>query len=249
MSQKLVLVTPGRSGSTHLRDTLNSIDGWVIKNEVFNRTNSEKGSFHWYLQQRFDRKMLGAIANRESISVYKANFILSRLVKGYIGFLESQHVEQEMVGITISLDQWYAYPQIQNHLNNWTIIYLTRKDVLRLSLSLMKARMSGNYELPDNQLVSLDPKTVFEHIMLFKEWENDFLTNVKPSVIITYEELFKNYAGTLKKIFQYLNINHDTRYRISTLNMVNPEDLSDWVENLEEIRSFLAKRPEVSLKK
>ena len=244
MQQRFLLITPGRSGSTHLRATLNSIEGLLLKDEVFNRSHHDEESFNRYLNKKWHRKLLGSVSNRESLSTSPLNFTLSGLVNGFINDLINTNSKEEYLGFTVSLDQWYAYPQIHAHIADWKLIYLTRKDLLRLTLSLMKARTSGNYEMPDDRVVELDPQLVEDHIALYEEWESGFLEGVKPDLILHYEDLFENYSNSVKSIVQLLEMKA-AEYTISGLEKVNHSESGRWVANLEEIKDYLSKSSKI----
>lgn len=240
MQTRFLLITPGRSGSTHLRETLNTIEGLLLKDELFNRANEELDSFHHYINKKWHRKIIGFVSNRESISTNSMNFTLSGLVQGFLNDFLNVNSVQDVLGFTVSLDQWYAYPQIHTHIKDWKLIYLTRKDLLRLSLSLMKARSDGNYEIPDGKTIALDPEMVKHHVDLFEEWERDFLEGVKPDLILYYEELFNDYSGNIKKIGDSLELG-PVEFSVSNLQQVNPKDTSQWVSNFDEIKAYLSK--------
>jgi LPS sulfotransferase NodH len=237
--RNFVIITPGRSGSSYLVDTLNNHPDIICKEEVFNRTHFAAGSFNDYLKQNFARRVLAFLFNREKWSHWLVNFPLHYLVKHYLVGLSIED-RQKSSGFKLTLDQLHAYPKVIKVVVSmgFRLIYLTRKDTTRLTLSLIKARRSGNYDRSDGERVSFDPSEVLMVRNQIQRWEHSFLGSNQDILSVQYEDLFDESEDILELIYEEIGADPDRGQR-SKMQQVNPTNLEEWVINLEEILKVL----------
>lgn len=239
--EKFVIITPGRSGSTHLCETLNTGKYIHIHEELFNRAKNDSNTFNAFIHHNRWYKVLGYFFNREKTSRFKVNFVLTYIINQYIHHCVNNC--KEVFGFKLTLDQLHAYPQLLSILkkHQFKVIYLSRKDKLKLVLSLIKARKTGVYQSVDdnNNIVNpevFDSKLVAEKFMEITKWENELMNNLKAYNYqkIHYEELFADYDSTLHKILLFLDL-ASIQVKRSNLKKLNSDDLKSWVRNLKEI--------------
>ncbi|MEM0938442.1 MAG: sulfotransferase [Bacteroidota bacterium] len=232
-----MIITPGRSGSTFLAQTLNQHSEIVCEGEIFNRTEFYEGSFNHFLQINPLRRTIAFLFNRERLSTSKSNYPLEWLIRQ---FHNQKRTDERLYGFKISLDQLFAYPQLISVLkSSYKIIYLTREDKTRLVLSLMTARKTGNYEKFGGRHVYFAPVKVKQQLDLILKQERNCRDLLPESFELTYEQLVGNRANSLLRISNYLELKVGIPPQPSTTQKAHPENISDWVENIDEIERYL----------
>lgn len=242
----LVIVTPGRSGSEHLLQTLNSCAGIKLESEVFNQSNFIPASFNGFINSNVWYKTFGFFFNRQKLSKCSLNFGLSFLIDKYI---TTKFNDATCIwGFKLTLDQLDAYPHLWKILksNSTKILYLTKKDKLALILSLIKARKTNRYHstsISKNTPYSFNSHEVVKQLNWLQKNEMCFLDFLKPHphfLHITSENMFQNYDKVLNDIIKFLDLQSDTSFQYSKLKPTNPAQLDDWVTNIAEIRASLS---------
>ena len=242
-----VVITPGRSGSEHLRDMLSQYRDIDMSGEIFNQSNHEKASFNYFLKTDNLNATLAFFFNRQRLSGYKINYPLKHLA---IKFLEQPiSATSERVGFKLTLDQLNAYPFLLDILLDYKIqiVYLTRGDTLAMALSLINARESGIYQTREADMAiqarSFNVDLVKEQWLALTRWEADLLQELQEVdfLYISYETLFTSYQDSLSKIRAFLELSQSEPQGQSTLKKLNPTQLESWVLNLAEIKEAIAK--------
>ena len=232
---RFVIITPGRSGSTFLAQTFNQHPEIFCEEEIFNRSENYDGSFNHYLSTNFFRRSLSFLFNRERLSRSPANFPLRVLLAQ---FLKSKRKHEAIYGFKVSLDQLFAYPQLFPLLrSSFEIIYLTRLDKLRVVLSLLASRKTGTYDTYTEEKVRLSPgevKTMLEEIDHQEQQTKAFFSQ---RLEIAYRDLFNNPAATFRRIEGFLSL--DNPLEPIPTKQVRPDNLAEWVENIDEIEMYL----------
>ena len=237
------MVTPGRCGSEHLRETLNFFEDIYLDGEIFNRSNSEPGSFNWFLTKNPVHRFLAGIFNRERISGSELNLPLKWLINNFLSKIEEHNGAKR--GFMISLDQLDSYPVLYNLIktNKLQVIYLTRWDMLASVLSLIKARETRNYHVKSFQQkiakYSFDPKKVAGQYLQTLGMERSFKIHFQKTQFLEvyYEDLFSNYQQAVGDIRSYLGLSQKPIAQFSEIVKSNPENLNDWVVNIVEIEN------------
>ncbi|MEM6736436.1 MAG: sulfotransferase [Bacteroidota bacterium] len=232
-----VIITPGRSGSTFLAQTLNQHSEIVCEGEIFNRAEFYEGSFNHFLQVNPLRKTIAFLFNRERLSTSKINYPLEWLIQQ---FHSQKRTDKKRYGFKISLDQLFAYPQLISVIKtSCKIIYLTREDKTRLVLSLMTARKTGNYEKFGGRHVYFAPRKVKQQLNLILKQERNCRDLLPGSFELTYEQLVRDQANSFLRISNYLELKEGIPTQSSNAQKAHPENISDWVGNIDEIERYL----------
>lgn len=239
-----VIITPGRSASEHLSETLSNYSDLTMEGEIFNRSNCSDESFNRFLQTKLSYKILAFFFNREKLSNWEINFPMKFIINH---FLKCNSVLSRKTGFKLTLDQINSYPFVLSYIlrNKIKIIYLFRKDLLALTLSLIKARRMQYYQtrIPETSasLFSFDVEEVKTNYFKIKNWEINLLNLLpeKLSFLLSYEELFKQYEQKLFEIRDFLNLKRVPTPEVSDIRKINPMNLESWVENLNEIKEAL----------
>ena len=242
-----VIITPGRSGSEHLGDTLSQYSDIDMNGEIFNQSNHSKGSFNYFLKIDNLNATLAFFFNRQRLSGYKINYPLKHLV---IKFLE-QPISRtsERIGFKLTLDQLNAYPFLIDILleHKIQIIYLTREDKLAMVLSLIKARESGIYKTQEDDTATKARSFIIDKVkeqwLALTHWEAVLLQQLQEVdyLYLSYETLFTSYQDSLSKIRAFLELLQSDPQGQSTLKKLNPTQLESWVLNLADIKETIAK--------
>ena len=238
-----VLITPGRSGSEHLSQTLNNYPDIMMEGEVFNRNHSGYDSFNHYLNTSWWLRTMAFFFNREKLSRLRLNLPLRYLVYSFMLSEQSQISK----GFKLTLDQLEAYPMVLNILlkEGCKIIYLNRENRLAQVLSLLRARQTGEYHTrsvnTDDQKFVFDKEQVKQHYERIKKWEITLYGRLNriPHITLSYEELFLNYEERIAQLRQFLELPSASGYQLSALVKTGNKELDSWVSNLEEIKQYL----------
>ena len=235
---RFVIITPGRSGSTYLARTLNQHQEVECEEEVFNRSENYNGSFNHFITKSLLNRAIAFFFNRESLSTFKANWPLRWLLSR---FLKSKVHLRKWYGFKLSLDQLFAYPQLFAILkSSYKVIYVARLDKRRVVLSLLASRKTGNYSTFDGEKISLDPVKVKSMIIELEKQEAKFKSYFKKKLEITTHDLFHHMTISFRRIEEYLSLSTSIKAKAS--KQVRPDDLAEWVENIDEIEMYLQAR-------
>ena len=218
---RYVLLFPGRTGSTYVTDHMASHPEIVAYYEVLCQYRES-----WQQQRMyFDQTLL-----KKRVPNIKA-----------IGF-------KTKLSLVMDLDAFESY--LAEH--QFKIINLTRKNHLKFVVSIVRAKMlraqNGSSNLIENEHEELGPTTIpladfakAKTRLRRKNRISQLIDRTKlPNLEVAYEDLLNDESGTLKKIWDFLevkNIATTGRTRKST-----PQDLRNAVVNLDEI---LAHNPEM----
>ena len=240
-----VIISPGRSGTEHLKETLNYFEDIKVLDELFNRANFESDSFNAFLKRNIFYRTLAICFNRQSLSSYNLNFPLQYLIKKFLH--EKGLINKVQYGFKLTLDQLKAYPMVLKLLLNSGVklIYLYREDRLAQVLSLLKARKTGIYHQIERDEIStaveFDINVVKAIYNFCQREENKLLArliNVE-KVILSYEDLFNNYSEQVDTIRRFLDLPKSEIVNYSDLIKQNSNKLESWVSNLDDIKKEL----------
>ncbi len=239
-----VIITPGRSGSEHLSETLDHCDDIEMEGEVFNRANHAADSFNMYLHSSWWLRLVSFFFNREKFSKLKLNTPLRYLIRS---FLSTKRSNKTVKGFKLTLDQLEAYPILFEVLvgHSCKVIYLNREDRLSQVLSLMKARQTGQYhhrtESTEDKSYIFDIDIVKEHFLEIRKWEEALIQKLEGHSYfsLTYEGLFQNYETSISGIREFLRLSKAANYQYSDLVKTNKKPMGQQVENFEEIKKHV----------
>ena len=242
-----VVITPGRSGSEHLRETLTGYKDITLSGEIFNHSNYEPGSFNEFISSSKINSIIGFFFNRQRLAGGKINYPLEYLCSKFLQQSASQTSAQ--YGFKLTLDQLNAYPFLLDiiKINRVKIIYLYREDRLAQVLSLIKARQTGVYQTRSSSQGSsrfeFDAQLVKKQYSELIREEKSLLQSLKTGTFfkLTYEMLFTNYEGVLSQLREFLGMKKAPLPNLSSYKKLNSSNLSDWVNNLDDIKTALNK--------
>ncbi|WP_109830650.1 Stf0 family sulfotransferase [Reichenbachiella versicolor] len=241
-----VIITPGRSGSWYLLETLDNYEDISMDGEVFDRSIYENNSFNVFLRSNLLNRLIAFLFNRQSFSRSRFNFPLKYLIQSYLLPGESSHLG--LKGFKISLDQLEAYPQVEKCLadSNCKAIYLNREDKLIHAVSFLRARKTGLYNIKKKDInvgkIRLNPEQVISQIAESECQEKAFFERgrFKKVVSISYESLFEDQITTLSSIRAFLDL-PIAEMKKSTFVQVTPSKTEEWLENWQEIKTSFDK--------
>ena len=231
--KSFVIITPGRSGSTYLCKLLDLHPELVCEEEIFNRSRNDSKSLMGFSSQSFP--LLNRFFNRDLTLSMSWNWILAWIWRR---FLKKKWKSTSYYGFKITIDQLEAYPSLLDFIANRSkVILLTRKDKLRQTLSLIKARKTDNYDGFESKPLSFDTNQVLELHFKHWEWENSIKEKAIEYIIIEAESLFDNPKPTLKRILEFLNVDPLSEIlENAESKRLNPKDMNKWVTNFRDIQ-------------
>ena len=238
---KFVVFTTPRTGSTLIVKTLDAHPEILCAGELF----FFKGDiYHTEYQYRFWRVPGGNKIN------YLVNY--PKLFCTLNNFLDKFYTHKDASikakGFKLMHFQTYYTPGIFQYLkkNDVKVIVLIRKNVLRNTLSDLKARSTKVYHNEGNASTLTMPtfKVDIEELgrkMQQIEGFNKQLENCTTNLnrkIIYYEDL-ENWDETISDVLNYLNVTNISLAPAS--KKLNPDRLEDMIENFSEVKSWLEK--------
>lgn len=157
---------------------------------------------------------------------------------------------EKVVGFQLMYDQLADYRPLQKWVtdSNVSIVHLIRQNALKLLLSRLVAKKTGQYQFAregSKPKVFLDPTIItaqLDKIVSKREkMSKKFPDN--PYLEITYERFFSKYFEESKRIFAFLGVARAEMEFPSFLRKLNPDSLKDRIENYDEIAMVLKGTP------
>lgn len=272
---KFVLLTTQRTGSTFIRLWLNSHPNLRCHSEIFFRRYRAADGFKSYCEANLGRRLLYYTLGRRRFTELPYNFGMKWMIERFLHELydnpsfsapwtdmttEAWWKEyrprgnsdlEKAVGFQLMYGQLADYRPLQEWIANPNvyIIHLIRWNALKLLLSRIVARKTGQYHFAGNgsrQKVSLDPEkilTQLDRIVIVQEEMKNFPDN--PYLEITYERFFSDpdYIEESEKILSFLKIEKAKMEFPTFLKKLNPDSLEDLIENYDEIAVILKGTP------
>ena len=142
---------------------------------------------------------------------------------------------------------------ISLHKQGWKIIFLTRRNVLRHALSILLAKTGGIGELHnylqkdapiDLEKIYIDINNLHDLMINIQETnarDEEVLNRIPHFKIVYEDDLLRSelHQKTMDRIFEYLGLNSSP---VKTdLVRLTSDNLSDFVANFEELKTFLHK--------
>ena len=237
---KFVVFTTPRTGSSLLIKTLDTHPAIFCAGELF---FFKKGIYHSETQYPFLR--IPFIGNKLNYLVNYLKILLS--LKGFLNrFYRSNDETIAAKGFKLMHFQTYYTPGVMKYLddNRIKIIVLIRKNVLRNTLSDLRARSTKIYHSEAGNKNAAIPKfnvnieelgRKMKQIGGFnKQLEND---SKKLDRKIIYYEDFEQWNVAIAGILNFLNVENIPLQAAS--KKLNPERLEDMLENYTEVSAWL----------
>ena len=110
-----VILTPGRSGSTHLAESLNACSDISVHDEIFNRSAYTEGTLNHYIQGETS-SFFRFLFHREKTSSLPINYPLKRQITRFLSSGRSKSAVAGKQGFRLTNDQLEAYPFVLDYL-------------------------------------------------------------------------------------------------------------------------------------
>lgn len=238
---KFVLFTTPRTGSSLLIKTLDTHPEIVCAGELF----FFKGDiYHTEYQYPFWRVPVSNKINY-LINYPKIFLTLNSFLDKFYGENSKNSIKAK--GFKLMHFQTFYTPGIFNYLkkNNIKVIVLIRKNILRNTLSDLRARSTKVYHNNGNAVIETAPMFKVNVDELAKKMQQieGFKKQLERSTInlnreIVYYEDFENWKETISGILNYLNVTDIPLQPVS--KKLNPDKLEDMIENYAEVSKWLS---------
>jgi LPS sulfotransferase NodH len=226
---KFVIFTTQRTGSTFLKNYLNSHPEITCFGELFNKP---KYCLKVHQNQFYKRNHFNLFAK------YKA-----------LPYLESMLIGNQAVGFKLMYNQAkeISLTPCKMRTSDIKIIHLTRENFLKIYISRQMKKKTGvshtKRSLDKKLKISLNCEQLIESIKKIQnevEYYNILLS--KESLNIQYEHLFRDIEGETEKILNFLKIVPNGTMSCH-LKKITSDALSDIIDNYDEVTSHLKNTP------
>lgn len=245
---KFIIICHGRTGSNYLRSLLNSHNDIYCFDELFNPKGEEQEDFQKRLEnptENINKKVFENTNDKKHIKGFK---LLYYQLPQSPEFEDNLYNKNNYVSSKIK-KTLYEYLEYLKNQTDIKIIHLKRKNMLKTLISLKKAGETNVWTSKTGQISS--PKITLnkfgcEHF--FKNTRNfetkyDQIFKNHDVLQITYEELYTNRVKTIDKVLDFLGAPKITLH--SPLRKINSDNVSDLVENIEELKEHFANSPHI----
>jgi LPS sulfotransferase NodH len=242
--QKFVLLADRRSGTTLLIDCLNSLEtvhcekrAFGIDKKIENPTeNKHSGMFFLYRSESFGRKL---------------RFWVSRkaLIKDFLDQeIYANGSPNDICGFRLIYDKAQQHPEILESLqkSETRVIHLIRENVFKTHISFLTAPMHKMHHPREGDAVKtvtlrLDPQTLLKELRkrnqrIEKRRKDLAGFNV---LEVSYESFVKDKDAEAARIQPFLGLEKVVPFK-TDLVKINPDSLSDIIENYDEIADLLS---------
>jgi LPS sulfotransferase NodH len=227
--KRFVILTTQRTGSTFLKNYLNSHPDILCYGELFNKP---KYCVKVQPEQFYKRNYFNFFAK------YKAAPYLNNILNG-----------NKAVGFKLMYNQANELSLTPKKISEMgiQIIHLTRQNYLKIFISRQMKMLTGvaHSKKITNEFfkIKLNCKQMLKSIKQIHndvEFYNKQINN--RSFKITYEQLFNDTYGESKKILDYIEIAPNKQMRCE-LKKITSDNLSDIIENYDEVTEHLKNTP------
>ena len=244
ITDKFIILTAGRSGSTYLQRLLNSHPAVTCYDEIFNVTNKSENSFYSFCQRVYPK--LSFLFLRGKFSGSSFNFPLTHLFRQYIKFLY-KNPSGDKIGFKVIYHQLlYYYPLVDwLEKNSIPIIHLQRRNPLKAVLSHAKAKHTGVYVSTSEttlafEKITVDPQVILDELALAENQKKscDPIIQNHPTLIIFYEDLFEKQPIALQDLGKFLKL-EELSFTSPNITKTNPENIRDMIQNYDAVVAAL----------
>jgi LPS sulfotransferase NodH len=244
ITNKFIILTSGRSGSTYLQQLLNSNPVIKCFDEIFNVTNKSKDSFYSFCYAHHPK--ISYFFLRGKLSGLSWNLPLIYLFQQYLKWLDEDS-RSKKTGFKLIYHQLLHYHPLATWVseNAIPIIHLQRKNILKAAISHIKARSTGIYTVTStssewHQKIIMNPHAILNELYSLSEEKLNCqaLIHNNPVLTIYYEDLFGNLPLTIRQLIDFLQI-ENISFQKPDIVKTNPERISEIVQNFEEIKHVL----------
>lgn len=200
--QKFILTGMPRSGSNFLASSLRSRKNIITYGELFNENSRERRDILWDTPGY--KATEGALMLRDADPVAFLESMVFKRMPTYVealGFkLFYHHADQNWECV---------WPYLKEQ--NIKVLHLKRRNYLKVHLSMSVARRTRQFLVQDKKksqqlAIALDYDECLHWFEMTKAWETKFDSYFNDALVVTYEDLVKNYTQTMQAIQEYLNV-------------------------------------------
>lgn len=234
--QKFIIAGTQRAGTSLINSTLNKHENIRCYGEVFllkrGHGANMDGSYRRYLNEnKFIRTLNHYINRRNTINVFLDQLYAT---SGY-----------SAVGFKFMLGQAYRYPAVLDYLreNNVKAVHVVRENVLKTYISRYTAKKRNLYIVKENveaKTVRLPVDNILAQLQQISREKNEWnhLLEGMEVMEVSYEKYVDERRGELARIQEFLKV--PVTDDIETdVKKINPNDLSEFIENFEELTAML----------
>ncbi len=233
MSDKFVILTTQRSGSTWLVDVLDKCKDTSVYGELFlpEKMRWLAGSTDY--PQFFEAEE--GMGGRRPFSIFT--------------YLNNLYQKQGAIGFKLMYSNLYKYPEILAYLlwHRIQAIHLIRKNSFNVHLSSERARARGQWhitsgEQPKPIQLYLEPTDLLPHMRRLqrktKTIQNLLRWSRLPHLEITYETLLENPAQ-FKQIWDFLSLTPANNALQSSFSKIRQANYAAEISNYDEVKKIL----------
>lgn len=226
--QKFIIISTQRSGSSLLVTTLASHPEIECFREIFLEENVKPDSYTSFSRASILRKLQHWFCRR-------------RLVEGYLAQFLGKVEGCEAVGFKFMYSQDKLLPQVIDWVEREEIkvIHLIRANVLKKRISRLVSRFRNfahSTEPVEVCRISVEPKRLKQKLDSMSDQVDQYRSRLShfDHIEVTYEDLVANQDREIMRVLEFLGIGMLTSLS-TNLVKVNPNDLSEVIENYDEV--------------
>lgn len=227
-----------RTGSNLLAGLLDSHPDIIAGGELFNPVVRKSGDIPWWLAPKREKDELAAL--RESSPVQFLDRLVAQAVEGGNRF----------VGFKLMYFHADRCEQVREHLvadENIRVLHLTRWNLLRRYLSLLRARATGEWQQPakrggrrEQPKVEVSIPDLLVDIARIRRWESAYRQAFAghPVLELTYENLSQEPVTEGRRALEFLGADPEVDLRVRT-RKTGVDPLQDAIVNYDEVCAAL----------
>jgi len=234
--QRFVIFSSARSGSGMLQTLLDGHSQIKCYGETFN-PSSRYGYVKW-MKNSFYRRTLN-------------KYFRDYLVDNYLDslFLGESSNDNEAIGFKVMYPgQFNRCSRFRYYwwINNFKIIRLTRRNLLRRFVSSQIAAKEGVWKAKKNRgnaiSIKVDTNDLIQAFYRMETWDRtiDSIAQEFRNLMVDYESLISNRENIMRSVYSFLSVNeNEAEYIKPKSARQNPSDISELIENYDEVYSAL----------
>lgn len=245
---RFIILAAGRTGSNLLRDLLQCHPRCFVGSEIFNHVYYERPFIPWYGSDYWQVKADPTVLERINVdpdlielrSTDPARFI-GRLCEltGQKGFTS--------IGFKLMYHQAEENPSLREYLaaqNDFRIVHLKRKNLLRRHVSLRSAEATGVWEVKSGEARPIAPRLNLALSDCVADFDNleslqakyDQLFAHHPVLEVVYEDLAGDNQAVGSATLRFLGLDSDVSFTVRQVKG-GASSLRDVIANYDELKS------------
>lgn len=211
--KRFILLSAPRSGSTYIKELLNSHPNIRCWGEIFLRKSTTPGNFTNYCNSNpFYRVNFFIFGNRIA-SRFPYNLFIKNLQQGFLKWFYSygDSAIEQAVGFKLMYGQFYNYQKKWVQKNILSVVHLIRKNALKKHLSALTKKKRGFAHSTTSVKpiqVYCDPQSivkVLDDIVRYQERISNWLKDLN-YIEIEYESFLYEYPKPYNETLKFLGV-------------------------------------------